>query len=338
MLKENKMKKKLLILILILAIASSFLLTSCTTESKLIVFLGDSIAEGINGITPISERDNYAYYAVIGKNNDYIYKNRAVGGYTTSDLLELIQTEDEDARMTQTLLKDADILHISILGNDLLGNDLGQLMISASNDDFDFINSFMEESSNNFAEIISILKSYNEDATIIVQNIYNPVFEYSTLINSTARAGLAAIGIEESDYREIAGTVLQLLNNIISDYLDENPGAFYIIDTYSVFEEVYEADSEQGKDLIFTDNIHPSDEGHAIMADLTQDLLENLGLADADSALKNYKSLRKEQLEEMYSDTVDVKTVSKAITKADSCAEITEIYFDAIRDITPVYC
>ena len=50
-------------------------------EGKIhIVFLGDSIAEGIAGMRPVSERERDAYYGVLGIRNGYDFKNRAISG------------------------------------------------------------------------------------------------------------------------------------------------------------------------------------------------------------------------------------------------------------------
>ena len=35
-----------------------------------IVYIGDSIAEALIGPSPVSERDNYGYYALVGRANE----------------------------------------------------------------------------------------------------------------------------------------------------------------------------------------------------------------------------------------------------------------------------
>lgn len=332
------MRKKLTVIMLILTILMSFILTGCNSEPLLIVFLGDSIAEAIAGMSPLSERERYGYYGLIGARNEYEFKNRAVSGHQTKDLLALLKQEDKDARMMQTVVRNADIIHISILGNDLLLNDLGEIIYSVAKDDFSFLDSIIEESVENFAEIVRVLRGYNKDAVIMFQNVYNPVFLNCDLINEKTRENLDSIGVTESEYREYAGIILSKLNGIISDYLKEHPGEFYIIDSQAGFESVYQKDHEFGESLIFCDCIHPSNAGHAVLADLTQAKLEELGLADKKTALKNYKEIRKEQLKRLYNDSVNVKEVSRQIDKAKDCSEVTEIYFKAIADKKPAYC
>ena len=63
-----------------------------------------------------------------------------------------------------------------------------------------------------------------------------------------------------------------------------------------------------------------------------------MGIADHDYAIANYKELRKEQLERLYSDTtVDIKAVKKAIDNASTYDKINEAYFDATNGIIPNY-
>lgn len=335
----GKIKKNIIVILLIIVLSSAtFLFTGCNEEQKLIVYLGDSIAEAIAGMSPISERENYGYYALIGKRNNYIYRNRSVSGDQSKDLLKLIQEEDSDGMMIQSLLKEADIIHISILGNDFLLNDLGSMIISAAKDNYTFVDNIVKNSTENFAEIISILKSYNEDVLIMVETIYNPVFEYSTLISPYARGELTKMGIDETQYRELAGNLINKLNNIIKDYYKENPNDICLLDVNDVFDKIYQSDNTRGKNLIFSDDIHPSNEGHAVIADTIQTKLEELDLANKKSAVKEYKKIKIEQLERMYCENVDVKSVTKQIKKAESCSEITKIYFAATNGKIPNYC
>lgn len=331
------MAKKLIVVLLIVCCACALLVVGYNNKPIEIVYLGDSIAEGIAGMSPISERERYSYYGLIGTRNEYIYRNRGVSGYKSSDLLKFIKKEDTGVKITQTLLKNADIIHVSILGNDLLLNDLGQIIVAAAQDDFTIINNIIERSRENFAEIVSVLKGYNPNAVIFFQNVYNPVFEYTWLINQNARNQLDQLGVQPSQYREYGGIILGMLNSIISDYLVQNPGAFYLMDSFAEFDRIYQENPARGKRLISVDCVHPSSEGHGVLADLTQQKLEELGLASKKKAVKNYKKIKKEQLERLYSDTVDVKAVSAQIDAADDCSKITEIFFEAIYNKIPKY-
>lgn len=332
------MKNKLVVLILLSALVLTFALTGCAAKEKLhIVFLGDSIAEGIAGIRPVSERERDAYYGIIGERNGYDFKNRAVSGSRSRDLLARLKREDEGVRMTQSLLRSADIIHVSILGNDLLLSDIGKLITSAATGDTSLIDSIVATAQSNIDQIVAILKEYNPDALLIFQTVYNPVFESSTLITPSSRIALEQLGILPAQYRELAGDIVKQVNATVHNYLEANPDTFYIADGYAEFDRIYNENPERGKALIFVDDAHPSAEGHGVMADMNQAILERADYANHKTAVKNYKQMRIKQLERMYSDTVNVKGVSKQIKKAKSCEQITEIYFAAIKDKMPKY-
>lgn len=339
------MKNKRFILVLILAVcitASSFLLTGCNNDDPLlIVYLGDSIAEGIIGPTVLTERENNAYYGIIGIRNEYTFKNRAISGHMSKDLLEYIKLEDKGAQMTNSYLKMADVIHVSILGNDFLLNDVSKLLLDIVFDnDFSNIDAILTNSVANFAEIVSVLRSYNPNAVIFFQCVYNPLFVGSPIMNEKTRLLLEEKGVSVEETRECANEMLKRLNAIIKDYLAAHPGAFYVLDAQEEFDRIYKEDIVRGKNLIYTDGVHPSSEGHAVLADLTQEKLEELNLADGKQALANYKKMRKEQLERLYgykNSPLNVKAAKKRIDKAKSCKEVTKVYFEEINGITPVY-
>ncbi|HHU42790.1 MAG: SGNH/GDSL hydrolase family protein [Bacillota bacterium] len=333
--------KKLIVVLIVFVLLSiaifSFAAVGYHQRPTTILFLGDSIAEGIAGMSPISERERYAYYAVVGTRNNYKFINQAVSGSRSRDLLKRIKREDTDVKISRTRIQQADIIHVSILGNDLLLNDLGEIIIKAAQEDFTIIDNIVANSSQIFAEIVWCLKALNPNATLFFQNVYNPIFEDSWLITQSARNQLDALGIEPSQYRELAGILLIKLNGIMSDYLKENPDAFYLMDAFSEFDRLYQEDPEWGRDLISVDCVHPSFAGHAVLADMTQAKLEEIGLAKPQKALKNYKEMKKEQLNRLYKDELDVNTASVLIDKAKSCPEVTKTYFQAIKGKLPSY-
>lgn len=104
-----------------------------------IVYLGDSIAEALIGPSPVSERDNYGYYALVGRTNNMRYYNHSVSGHLTSGgmmdkdngdgLLQIVDRDDETATQIKTHITQADVIHISVLGNNMLQFSLGSLMM-----------------------------------------------------------------------------------------------------------------------------------------------------------------------------------------------------------------
>lgn len=81
-------KKTLGILLAVMLVALTVLgLAACNNQAEdkyTIVYLGDSIAEALIGPSPLSERDNYGYYAIVGKTNGFNYYNHSVSGHKTS--------------------------------------------------------------------------------------------------------------------------------------------------------------------------------------------------------------------------------------------------------------
>lgn len=412
------MKRANLILIaLVLLCAMCFVFVACNDEDKPtasvnIVYLGDSIAEALIGPSPLGERDNYGYYALVGRTNNFNYYNHSVSGHKTSGgmaggdgLLEVLQRETETATLIKTHVEQADIIHISVLGNNVLQYDLGLLMLEVADPEFDakyergetLLNAMhngglmtrpaikqsqidagedivefdFPETYQNICDIVARIKELNADVKIIFQKVYNPVYDGTTLLYAEAREALAQItddgrfGKEgtpintTSQLRKVAQVILDKLNGILDEYLEENPGAFTILDINKAFEDVtnmckidrnimngdvcttveeidYSA-SGYGRQLIFNDWTHPSNFGHAIIACATQKLLDDWGMGDS-NAVANYKAIRLEQIDRMFSGIqgFDTQRAKNAINSATSYAGVTFAYFDAIRGYTPI--
>lgn len=331
------------LLCLILVAGAVFLFAGCEEEEqKSIVFLGDSIAEAVLGPSPLSAREDYGYYAIVGRRNQYLYYNRAVSGHRTSDMLEYIGREDDGAYMTASRIKEADIIHVSILGNDMLQTNVGELLLEMVKEEKGLIDgapvreNILASSRENFAAIVAKLKEYNPDAVLMFQTVYNPVYPESTLVNASTREALSALGYTPDDYRALGGRLIEKLNGVMRDYLAENPGSFHIIDAYAAFAAISDADEERGKRLIYPDWIHPSNEGHAVMADLIQDKLEELNLADKNTALTYYRQMRMAQIKKEFPDANFLEAKGE-FNSATSCGQITEAYFSITAGLSPTY-
>ena len=262
------MKRRFLIFILVLVIAACLIFAvACdkkvgvTPPDKTIVFLGDSIAEALIGPSPLSERDNYGYYALLGRTNNFRYFNHSVSGHKTSGdmignadggflgLLNDIKENGESATLMKTHIQQADIIHISILGNNLLQYDLGLLMLevadpsfpenydNGSKDGTTLINYLhnggqterqslsVDENGKhkkvkfnfpntyqNICDIVGILREWNPTAKIFFQKVYNPVVGGSKFLYPELISALAEI---EDDGRFGAkGTPIQTIEQI----------------------------------------------------------------------------------------------------------------------------
>ena len=343
------MKKKIIasVLCVVLLACCAAALAACnndgeTAEKTEIVYLGDSIAEGILGASPLGLRHEYAYANVLGRRNDFEYYNHSVSGHLTKDLLALLNNNlgYDGARGLILHVQEADIIHVSILGNDLLQDmSMNDVVLEAAQGLYTIIDGIAETAYENITGIVARIRELNPDATLIFQNVYNPLSENSTLVDEEMRATLAAEhDTYPEDFRQLGAGILDRLNGVLDRYLAEHPGAFIIADAQAEFDRIFAEDYERGKDLIYPDYIHPSNEGHAVLADLTQGILEANGLADASAALAEYKTMRKNVLDNYFDGIVtDVDGDKAAIDAAPDCAAVTEAFFDATRGLTPDY-
>ena len=335
------------VLVIVMLACCVAVLAACNDDKAVekteIVYLGDSIAEGILGASPLGLRHEYAYANVLGRRNDLTYYNHSVSGHLTKDLRAILENEDLDYDMARGLLlhvSEADIIHVSILGNDLLQSmNMNAVVLEAAQDKYDIINGIAATASENIAVIVDRLKELNPDALIIFQNVYNPLSEKSTLVDEPTRATLSAeYGIEEGDLRELGSGILDRLNGVLDNYLKDHPDAFVIADARSEFDRIFEEDYERGKGLIYPDYIHPSNEGHAVLADLAQGILEESGLVDGKKAIAEYKTMRKNVLTNYFAESgADIAAATEAIDAAADCAAVTKAFFAATKGFTPAY-
>lgn len=343
------MKKKIIasVLCVVLLACCAAALAACnndgeTAEKTEIVYLGDSIAEGILGASPLGLRHEYAYANVLGRRNDFEYYNHSVSGHLTKDLLALLNNDlgYDGARGLILHVQEADIIHVSILGNDLLQDmSMNDVVLEAAQGLYTIIDGIAETAYENITGIVARIRELNPDATLIFQNVYNPLSEKSTLVDAETRATLAAEhDTYPEDFRQLGAGILDRLNGVLDRYLAEHSGAFIIADAQAEFDRIFAEDYERGKDLIYPDYIHPSNEGHAVLADLTQGILEEQGLANASAALAEYKTMRKNVLDNYFDGiAADIDGVKAAIDSAADCSAVTEAFFDATRGLAPDY-
>ncbi len=347
------------------------------SDKTQIVYLGDSIAEGILGASPLPLRHEYAYGNVIGRRNDYSYANHSVSGHLTKNMLELISNASgyDGARMLVSNIQTADIVHISIIGNDILqdredveleGNPYGdyvsmhQVVCDAMiRNNYEGLNLALygtaDESGTggsyaNLVKIVERLIELNPDAVIIFQKVYNPIFSEDTpLVKPLTRAELekAYVDITLDSLHALGDNLIGRMNAVLQKVIDKFNDAktaadkwtLTSVDALAAFNEIYEADgAKRAWNLIYPDGIHPSNEGHAVLADLTQQKLEELGLANKDNALAAYKQMRIDFINNNFAGKIsNAEQVKANINAATSCADVTKIFFAATKGIIPDY-
>ncbi len=237
------MKKltKILALILALILAAMPLASAATPKKLNYLILGDSIGFGAGIVNP----DEACYGKIVADTNGYNYKNCAVSGYNTTALLShmhLISVKEA--------IEEADIISLSIGGNDFLTSNMVQLGFEAGimNDlsTFDKIGEIFYE---NFCKIIADIKELNPKAVILAQTLYNPMHNP---LNEIYQAGA------------------DRLNAGIRRYLKEHPKSIVIVDVGKEF--------SGHPEYIADDCVHPNSIGNEVIARLVLKILKDLKL------------------------------------------------------------
>lgn len=235
--------KKILSIVLALALCfCSFTVVSSANDDKpFYLVLGDSIAYG-SGLGNPTEA---CYGKIVADTNDYEYVNYSVPRHTTTNLIaRLSQPEVIDA------LKKADIISISIGGNDFLLGNLTELIFNVMVlKDYSPLDTIAAKFFENFSTIVGIINEHNPDAVILMQTLYNPQSGY---------------------LREPYQMAADRLNAAVEQFAEENPGEIIIVDIGSALGD----DPANFAD----DDIHPSANGNMIIAQTILDKLYEIGL------------------------------------------------------------
>lgn len=303
------------------------------------VVLGDSIAEGVLGPSPISEKNDYTYCGIIGEINDFNYYNRAISGYQTFQMLDYISKEtDQTAYAHITHIKQADIIVISMFGNDYIFADLNKLILEAVDNKSELRDTVLNQVRTNIPLIVDKLKELNPTATILWQSLYNPIYDGSKIIGKATFETLKEqYGIYGEELVAWGNKLVDALNQTLYEYLEEHPNAFEVLDVNKKFNDLYNANHKHLETLIYEDGVHPSNEGHSYIASALQSKLQELGFASKD-AIANYKTLVTDRLNRLYENTeVNVEATASAIRDASDFDSINAIYFEAVNGIVPSY-
>ena len=135
------------------------------------------------GSSPFSERDSNCYYAIVGRRNNFRYVDKSVSGDTTTDLYNRLTRTDTPSLERQYWVSKADIVHISILGNDFLDGNVGETAIKVLLNDYTDLNKVRNKASQYFALSIERIKELNPDVLILVNTVYNPLDAAATLLS-----------------------------------------------------------------------------------------------------------------------------------------------------------
>ena len=243
------MKKFLCVLLSALLAFACALPAFAADGVKNYVVLGDSIAQGYG----VYNRDQAAYGKIVADTNGYNYANYGVNGQRSWDLIEQLKTEPVASSVAA-----ADIISLSIGGNDYLQQNLPKIFSDIAQGDYKIINDIQNNFRGYFAEIVAMLKAANPEVALFVQTLYNP--QYGAL-------------------RDAYGMATARINEVITDYLAENPGAFYLVDTVPVM--------DGHPEYIAVDTIHPSAVGNVELARLVLQRLYEEGYGENTEPVTN---------------------------------------------------
>ncbi len=253
--------KKLIsvVLAIIMAVSVCVCVFAAEDEPLNYVVIGDSIAFGAG----VYNSEEACYAKIVADTNGYNYFNDSVSGFKSAQLLKYLETNEEAAED----ISNADIITLSIGGNDFIQEKLPLIILNGVVfDDYSLMDEITEVFESNFEKIIARIKELNSECTILVQNIYNPRYDYA---------------------REVYAYGLGLVNGVFEGYLEKNPGAYELIDVCSAF------DGRQ--DLIANDGVHPSSQGNIEISKLILNKLYDLGLGENTEPVVNAEGFDQKQ-------------------------------------------
>jgi len=274
-----KKSKKLLsfILVILMLFANTATFSAQETPGIKFVVLGDSIASG-HGL----KNTHTCYASVISTQKKYYLSNDAVPGHTTSDLLWVVC----HSTIARKDIEKADLISISICGNDIIRflqnadtSTLFDIMLNGINSAA--VQETAEQIKHNLKSVCNEIRILNSDAPIIFQTQYDPLYANK----------------QYSAYASTAEKLVPLFEELFNA-LKEEYDNIHIVDVHETFDSYYKETNSY--DIIQDDGIHPSEKGHALIAETILkkiDELETEGLvprvtnryymlADADSNQK----------------------------------------------------
>ncbi len=213
--------------------------------------IGDSIADAygiLNG--------NYAGYGyIVADTNEYdVTVNAYSGGETTNSLLRKIR----NSKILEKQIAEADIISISIGGNDYFLDDYESIDIDRIVKmalrymflkDSTKLDEIAANARENFYSIMQEIRTINPNAVVVAQTLYK-----------------AWYGLTGKAYDEVT----KRINGIFYDYKAQHPEKFAVAEVAEAF--------KGHKDYVTADTIHPSAKGNVAIAKAILETLYELGL------------------------------------------------------------
>ncbi|MGP4107995.1 SGNH/GDSL hydrolase family protein [Virgibacillus sp. L01] len=245
--------KKLVKLLILILVAGLLFTTPAVAKGgnakESLVSLGDSIPYGynLNQHNKTTSKDAFPY--LMGDTGDLRVRNLGVPGWTTSELLASMQSDQK----YRQAVRHADYITLTIGNNDLL-QALQAAQAESGSDPLLFMAILQQKisDSNVFGNIGKIIKEARSlsDAPIVIFNVYNP-FQ------------------ADDPSHDIGSLVLPGINKNIADLTagyNARYGNILLADAYAAFDQ-----SQQS--YVIPGDIHPTIEGQIKLAEIGLDAL-----------------------------------------------------------------
>lgn len=250
------MKKLIAVVLSVIMALSCFSVMAFAEEEPLdYVVLGDSIAFGAGMVNTVGA----CYGKIVADTNGYTYANHSIPGITSGVLLTML-TDGEKIRAS---VADADIINISIGGNNFLTNNMVALAIDCLvTKDMELFDKIAQVYYEELCQIMDRINEINPDAVVLLQTVYNP---------------------QDGAAGKVYGLGGDKINEMIRKYNEEHPGEIVIVEV---------ADYLNGNPLSFADDkLHPSAYGNELIAQAVIDTLYEEGLCDTTELTVNTPGL-----------------------------------------------
>lgn len=235
--------KKIIAVVLCALMAFSALVVPCFADDALhYVVIGDSIARGAG----VYNSADACFGRIVADTNGYDYVNFGIDGYTSWQLKDYIRSGNVTAALAE-----ADVISVSIGGNDYLQQNLPKLITHVTFGNYKIVNDIQENYREHLTDIFDYITGINPDVVILAQTLYNP------------RTDLVKYPFGEATKR---------VNEVVNEMPAKYPGIVYVVDTVPFIEGKIEC--------VAMDGIHPSAYGNIVIATLVLEELYELGLGE----------------------------------------------------------
>ena len=242
------------------AMLDAYIAAITTDGTHSLLILGDSIAAHYG----VDEKDSYEAkltQKLSAGGEKWVSINWGVAGDTTGDLVTLLTQKADDPKARQ-ILAEADLIAISIGGNNIL-----KFFRDAGYEGFPdatvpnlvkILREFERQAEPLRTEfladlevIMNLIRKVNPDATVLIQNIHNVARDVEGDF-SIVKPGATAASLIEPIFKPIRSV------------LDENAErlGYTVADTYTAFGESTEPR------LLRREMLHPNEKGHTLIADV----------------------------------------------------------------------